>query len=61
MQREVETAKSRFLENLTFSHFWEGECGQFPKGFTEYVQKKTIGILAENVAMVLIKVLPNTI
>ena len=53
------TAKYLYSESLTFSEFPGGDFGQFPRDFIEF-QDKWLGILTENVAMVLIKVLPHT-
>ena len=44
----------------SFRTFLEGDFGQFPRDFIEFVGK-WLGVLTENVAMVLIKVLPNSI
>ena len=41
-----------------FRTFWGGDSGQLPRDFIEFVGKR-VPILRKNVAMVLIKLLPN--
>ena len=57
----MEKAKYLYSENLAFSDFcFEVIFGHIPRDFIEVVGK-LFGILTENVAMVLIQVLPNRI
>ena len=56
---KLNTARYRYSENLNvFGLFREVRSGS-PHHFSEFEEKR-LGTLAENVATVLIKVLPNT-
>ena len=57
---EVETAKHLYSEGLTFSDFFDVISVSSPQNLLS-LQEKRLGILTENVAMVLIEVLPNRI
>ena len=58
MKIEVGTATYRYAENMTCWTFRESDFGRLPRDVIEFVEKLR-GILMENVAMVLIKLLPN--
>ena len=60
MKIEADTATYRYSQSLRFWDFPGGDFGQFPRHVFEFVEKR-LGIRTENVAMVLIKVLPNII
>ena len=60
VKTKLETAKYLYSEDLTFWDFLGGDFRRFPKDFIEFVEKQ-LGILTENVAMVLIRVLPKRV